>query len=62
MSRFGEEIVERLKAAMPPDEKPRVRPIYEEMYWQAVERAMNPPPKAKVITEYDPFSKERMAP
>jgi hypothetical protein len=34
--------------------------IYEQMYWQAVDRDVNPPRFAEVVWGYDPYSKERM--
>jgi len=38
-------------------------PLYERLYWEAVDRLMNPPLRDdKVVSEYDPFSKERMEP
>ena len=33
-------------------------PLYEEMYWRTVDRLFNPP--AKVVSEYNPYAKERM--
>jgi hypothetical protein len=34
--------------------------ITEHMYWNAVDRAFNPPIFAEVISGYNPFSKERL--
>jgi hypothetical protein len=34
--------------------------IYEQMYWQAVDRIMNPPPRPRVVSDYNPWSRERM--
>jgi hypothetical protein len=34
--------------------------IYEQMYWQAMDRTFNPPRFAEVVSGYDPYSKERM--
>jgi hypothetical protein len=34
--------------------------IYEQAYWNAVQRAFNPPLFAEVISGYDPFARGRM--
>jgi hypothetical protein len=66
MSKLAEELAKRLKLTKveekPVPEPPRRvgRDIYEELYWSAAQRAMNPPPKAQVVSEYNPFSTERM--
>ncbi len=34
--------------------------IYEQMYWNAVDRMFSPPRFAEVISGYDPLSRDRM--
>jgi hypothetical protein len=66
VGKTAEELIKKLKLnkVEKPDPEPRLPPrprdIYEEMYQAAAQKAMNPPPKAQVVSEYNPFSTERM--